>query len=511
MVRGFRVFGVIALLSLGRQVVAAEPPGSAGAGRVDELDRLVNEGIDLRTAGQPAQALERFKRACELERSARTLGHLALAEAELKQWLRAEEDLQASLAERDSEWLRQHRKMLEEQLSKARTHVGDLVIIGPVGAAVFVDGRRVGVLPMPKATRVGEGRVVVTGQGDGIPPLRDTVTVLGGGVATVELAVTKAAGRAAGSGSDVAALIEQGRDLRRSRNLVVALELFKQAHALRPSAQTFTQMALTEQMLERWATAEEHFVAALAYPHDDPWLQETPQRGKTNRAFAQESLASVQRHIGEMEVEGAAGTEIWLPSEANPEKYQLRGRLPFPKPVRAGEGQLELRVADADQPAARIPVSIVAGRTVVVAVPATVAGGNLPDPRALAAKASGPASTDAKNDVGVRFDGLNQPFWTGPRVGGALAAGVGVGSVGFGTWWLLSRSGDSSSCATMPPDGFPCGQVSQPRSVTPGVLALALGGIAIAGGSYLLFRSTDHDLAIAAAIGPGTLAVGGTW
>src|SRR5215831_4316633 len=67
-------------------------------------------------------------------------------------------------------------------------------------------------------------------------------------------------------------LIEQGVALRTKRQLTEALDLFRQAHALAPSAKTLAQMGLTEANLKRWVDAETHLDAALN-AHDTPWIE----------------------------------------------------------------------------------------------------------------------------------------------------------------------------------------------------------------------------------------------
>jgi hypothetical protein len=286
---------------------------------------------------------------------------------------------------------------------------------------------------------------------------------------------------------DVSNLIERGRELRRNREPREALKIFAEAHALRPSSATFTQMALTEQMLQRWVSAEEHFRAALAFPKSDPWLNELPQPKKTNREFAETALKSVQSHIGDLEVKGAAGTEISLPSEENPQEIVSRGRLPLNKPLRVGEGQIELRADPPGQERTVLTVDIVGGARVVVAVAGKAA--NLVSSNAITAKSVGSHSSlvtppNARNDA-ARFDALNEPFWSTGRkwaVGtGAVILAAGVG--------LLAINGHAA-CGTEPCEG-------RLQTVPWGIGAALLGaGIAGAG---LFVSPTRAGTSVAAA------------
>jgi hypothetical protein len=158
-----------------------------------EVERLIKEGLDLRGAGRHEEAVQRFERAAALEKSARTLGHLGLAEEEMQHWAKAEEYLKGSLSSKESKWLGQHREMLEKQLAVVGGHVGDLIIIGTTGASVAVNGRFAGFLPLTKKLRVNEGNVVVTAVAEGYEPFRQTQVVTGGGTASVEASLRRVA------------------------------------------------------------------------------------------------------------------------------------------------------------------------------------------------------------------------------------------------------------------------------------------------------------------------------
>jgi hypothetical protein len=72
--------------------------------------------------------------------------------------------------------------------------------------------------------------------------------------------------------SPAEALIEQGVKARISDRPGDALDLFRKAHALSPTARTLAQMGLAECSLRRWLEAETHLTAALA-EHDTPWIE----------------------------------------------------------------------------------------------------------------------------------------------------------------------------------------------------------------------------------------------
>jgi tetratricopeptide (TPR) repeat protein len=562
MVRGFRVgprrlvVAVVALLTwLPGRSVLADQDSRPVAGRADELDRLVNEGIALRNTGQPATALERFKRACELERSARTLGHLGLAEVELKQWLRAEEDLQASLAAKDSEWLRQHRQMLEKQLDKVRPHIGELAIIGPVGATVFVDGQRVGALPMSKALRVGEGPVVVTAQAEGLPPLRETATVTGGGVATVELAATKAVTAGSDVDQEIERLADQAyklRTARPSRNLE-AYDLLRKAYGLKQTAMTLLALAAVEHGMGRWEDAESHFVAGFAAPDPTHWLDglvdsvlwegkgkedrplvlvKVQKGGKPKRWFMEQNLIQTRKQLEHRK--GNPDVEAWsyrgwdLRKEKNPpaeldafkRAYAIEATPRTLAQLAVAKSDLGSFAESAELLAqARASASdpwIMKWKQELDEVESRNHAHLLPDrsslpgdpPAGLPALPPGQHWVEARR-VDDQGEAIDQPFWTGPRIVGAVAVGTGALLAANGARLLLRGSG--GGCAEEGPAGFGCLSYNPSQSTTPGKLWLGAGLLTAAIGTAVFVFYPAPETRVVAVIGPGNFALGGTW
>src|SRR5947207_7380287 len=82
-------------------------------------------------------------------------------------------------------------------------------------------------------------------------------------------------------------LVARGLQLRRQAKPQQALEMFRRAYALAPSARTIGQMGLVEASLERWLDAEAHLKASLAV--SDAWV-------KKNRGFLDQALAVCRAH-----------------------------------------------------------------------------------------------------------------------------------------------------------------------------------------------------------------------
>ena len=167
-----RVFVTACLLSIAFCAVgrAAEP----GA------DELITRGLELRRQAKPEQALEMFQRAHALAPSPRTLGQMGLVEASLEHWIDAETHLTGSLATPDDPWVHKNRTFLDQALKISRDHIGELVITGPAGTDVAVDGRHVGTLPGVQAVKLVQGNAVVTANGAGFQDFSKTVVIDGG-------------------------------------------------------------------------------------------------------------------------------------------------------------------------------------------------------------------------------------------------------------------------------------------------------------------------------------------
>jgi hypothetical protein len=121
-----------------------------------------------------------FRRAHALAPSVRTLGQMGLVEASLEQWLDAETHVLAALAKPDDAWVRRNRTFLDEALQVSRGHIGDLVVSGPSGTTVAVDGKRAGMLPAVAPVRLVEGRAVVRASSAGFKDFSKTITIKGG-------------------------------------------------------------------------------------------------------------------------------------------------------------------------------------------------------------------------------------------------------------------------------------------------------------------------------------------
>jgi hypothetical protein len=147
--------------------------------------------------------------------------------------------------------------------------------------------------------------------------------------------------QARGQEADAEALTKQGLELRRQRRDAEALDAFRRAYALKPTPRTLAQIALAEQAMGSWLSAEADLGEALQAA-DDPWI--APHRGALL-----EGLATIRSHLGSIEVIADA-PHADLSVNGAP-----RGTLPLRKPVRVEAGSVVLEVhAQGYVPARRV-------------------------------------------------------------------------------------------------------------------------------------------------------------
>jgi hypothetical protein len=170
------LLALIALTQLD-QTVGAAPAAAAGPGQAEELIRRGNE---LRQRGSDTRALPFFQQAYELSPTPRTAAQLGLVEMALGYQLDSERHLAEALASPHDLWIRKNRTVLEESISRVRQAIGEIMISGPAGAEVLVNGKAAGRLPLADPVRLGEGPNTVEVRALGFVPGRRSITVMGG-------------------------------------------------------------------------------------------------------------------------------------------------------------------------------------------------------------------------------------------------------------------------------------------------------------------------------------------
>lgn len=154
-------------------------------------DAQYDEAIALSDKNEHEAAYAKFKEAWEKGKQPRALAQMALEQAELGRWLSAESDLLAALAAESDAWIASHKGALQENLQKIQAHLGWLEITGEPGAALLLNGRSVGTLPLAKPARVEVGEFTLEASKDGYYPLSKPVKILPGATSTVAVDMAK--------------------------------------------------------------------------------------------------------------------------------------------------------------------------------------------------------------------------------------------------------------------------------------------------------------------------------
>lgn len=285
------------------------------------------------------------------------------------------------------------------------------------------------------------------------------------------------------------ALIEEGISLREKGKDLEALAKFEAAYAESKSPKALTQVALAEQALGRWISAEAHLTDALK--NKDAWIEK-------RRAPLEGALATIRERLGRLEVLGTpAGAKVLLNGKDV-------GVLPLKAPMRVVAGTIAVDVlADGHRPTSR-NVVVNAGslaRETINLVPELAKAEPPPPPPATPPLPTTGTTTDVSS-------GPNLMIW-GVVSGAAALAGIGVGAAGLAIRNSnINSYNDDSICLV---DGKTrdenCGDKLDSANTGE---AMAIGGF-VAGGalavtSVLLFLF-DGDDEVTAMNGPGDIGV----
>lgn len=215
-----RVAAVAAAVIVTAPAAALAQPGrpassAEGAGAEPELEAMIQRGIELRRAGQDAQALGVFEAAlARAPGSTRAQVHLASTHQALGQWVEADRYLSQALREENDPYVRRHRATLERAQEFLEHRLGSLDVQGgPEGAELWLSGRYLGQLPLSAPARVPIGSYVLEVRKQGFYPisrplsiggrtlLRERVELAQRATASLGAAAERPAGADAGSGS----------------------------------------------------------------------------------------------------------------------------------------------------------------------------------------------------------------------------------------------------------------------------------------------------------------------
>ena len=112
---------------------------------------------------------------------------MGLVETSLEQWSAAETHSWRRWRRPKTAWVKKNRRFSKQALGVCAGHIGELVVTGPDGTDVAVDGKQVGTLPALQPVRLVEGNAIVTANNNGFKDFSKTVTITGG--AKIALAI----------------------------------------------------------------------------------------------------------------------------------------------------------------------------------------------------------------------------------------------------------------------------------------------------------------------------------
>ncbi len=319
------------------------------------------------------------------------------------------------------------------------------------------------------------------------------------------------------------ALIQLGRDARRRGQDDVALDLFRRAWTQDHLPEARAQMALAEQALGDWVDADAYLREAMEATTDH-WVTE-------NRAVLDESLRTIETHLGQIEVRGGVpGAEVLLNGNAI-------ATLPMAVPVRAPVGHFPMQVRAAGHRSVTLDVDVRPGELTresvelvpvaaapVVAAPVAVTPLATPTPT-MARPTSSAAShatvatsprtapapiTHEGDSTASQGSSLQHTLGiTGLIAGGVLAVGGVIATVVRNS---NANSFNGALCNVQDPNPSSTCSGYQSTVNTTGALAVAsyVGGGVLAGlGAVLLLTAPSHRRESASATQRGWTVVGG--
>lgn len=151
--------------------------GLGASAQAADYESLMRDAVSRRRAGDDVGALKLFQQAYELNKTAKALAQMGLAEQALGKWGAADKHLRQALETGGADpWIKKNRAAIDSSLSVIASHVGQLDVIGqPAGAEVRVDGEGLGQLPLGHPITVTSGGVAVEVSARGyLPILRST-------------------------------------------------------------------------------------------------------------------------------------------------------------------------------------------------------------------------------------------------------------------------------------------------------------------------------------------------
>jgi hypothetical protein len=169
------------LLAALAAVLGLVPPARAAQDGRADAEKLIRHGVELRRDHDDEAAQREFQKAYDLVHTPRAAGQLGLAEQALGRWEDAERHVSEAIHAAADPWVIKNRTALDQALNTIQAHLGRVEVISDQeGAAVSVNGKEVGHLPLPEPVRVSAGQVDIEVSAPGYTSVQRTVSIVGG-------------------------------------------------------------------------------------------------------------------------------------------------------------------------------------------------------------------------------------------------------------------------------------------------------------------------------------------
>ena len=286
----------------------------------------------------------------------------------------------------------------------------------------------------------------------------------------VTLLTLTASPPASAENAEAEARTKHGIELRRLRRDADALDEFRRAYTLEPSPRLLVQIALAEQALGRWVSAEADLLRALG-ADSEPWIAR-------QRALLESELVTIRAHLGWLEVSvDAPHAEVWV-----------NGSRADARPLRVEAGSLLVEVKAEGYTSARQETSVKAGERARLDVHLAP----LPAPSARAAAPS-PKNHALAGSSGTRSAGF--------IFLGAGAAALAAGAY-FGVRTLSVKGDRDAHCSGQMCDATGVALDGEARTLALRSTAWFLAGVGAAGGgAVLLWVSRSRRLEVDPEVG----------
>ncbi len=116
-----------------------------------------DKGVAAYNEGEMTVALEAFQRAYSIRPSFKILYNIGQVEAELKHYNKALDAFEEYLSQGKTHIEEERRLSVDKEIEKLKKLVGSVIIKGTAGSEVWLDGRRIGYLPLAGPIRLDAG------------------------------------------------------------------------------------------------------------------------------------------------------------------------------------------------------------------------------------------------------------------------------------------------------------------------------------------------------------------